>query len=465
MCYNVFGLLEDFIKMREIRGMRMRKRTPITAALLGMLIMVLCFAGTAQCSEAQTEAETETAAGWQKTSGGKSYYLDENGERLTGLCKIGSKWYLFSSGGILKTGWRKVNGKKYYFDPEKNGARARGWTDIGSKRYYFKSNGRYKTGWMKKSGKYYYFRSNGTMVKGWKTISGKRYYFLKTTGERAAGAVTIKKKKYVFSKKGTLVCQGFGPDGSYADASGHMLEKSTIRKLLLTALQPVGSTMYVWGGGWNAADNGADITARTIGVSPQWKKFFQQQTSSYNYRNYRYQIKNGLDCSGYVGWVIYNTFNTTSGNSGYVMGAQYMASTFSKYGWGSYKAAGSVTDFKAGDIMSLASGHVYIVVGQCPDGSVVLLHSSPCGVMISGTTTRAGSTGSEAIKLANYYMKTYYPEWYAKYPNCSRGASYITSYSQMRWYIGTKRSMLSDPDGYRNKNAKQILKNLFKSIG
>ena len=454
----------------------MKKRTSITAFLLGILILAMCFAFTAAASEAEQgeetqqpqeisqPQETQPVSGWQTTKSGKTYYLKENGEKAVGHTKIGSRWYLFSSKGYLKTGWRKVGKKRYYFDPDKGGARARGWTKIGKDSYYFKAGGSYKTGWLKKKGKYYYFRSNGVMVKGWKTISGKRYYFLKGTGERASGVVTISKKKYLFSKKGTLVCQGFGPGGIYADASGHALEKSTIKKLLLTALEPVGSTMYIWGGGWNAADNGADITARTIGVSPQWKKFFDQQSGSYNYRNYRYQIKNGLDCSGYVGWVIYNTFNTTSGNSGYVMLAQQMASRFSGYGWGSYKPASAVTDFKAGDIMSLASGHVYIVVGQCSDGSVVLLHSSPCGVMISGTTTRSGSTGSEAISLANKYMKTYYPQWYAKFPNCTRGASYITQYSQMRWYIGTKKSMLSDPDGYRSKSAKQILKNLFKSM-
>ena len=457
----------------------MKRRTPLVLILmlltmvLGLphtVVRVLAQEQTQESEEAQIQPQTQkeeapaqaVKTGWQTTASGKRYYLDESGKRVTGLKKIGSKWYLFSSKGIQRTGWRRVKGKKYYFDPDKQGARARGWTNIGSKRYFFKSNGKYKTGWMKKSGKYYYFRSNGVMVKGWKTISGKRYYFLKTTGERASGAVTVGKKEYVFGKEGNLIVQGFGPDGSYADASGHRLEKSTIKKLLQTALQPVGSTMYVWGGGWNAADNGADITARTIGVSPQWKKFFQQQSSGYNFRNYRYQIKNGLDCSGYVGWVIYNTFNKTSGNSGYVMGAQHMASTFAGYGWGSYKPASSVTDFKAGDIMSLPSGHVYIVVGQCSDGSVVLLHSSPCGVMISGTTTRSGAN-SEAMSLASHYMKTYYPQWYAKFPACSRGASYLTSYNQMRWHIGTKKSMLSDPDGYRNKTARQILKNLFRS--
>ena len=53
--------------------------------------------------------------------------------------------------------------------------------------------------------------------------------------------------------------------------------KSTLKKLLQTALQPVGSTLYVWGGGWNEADTGAGEEAVTIGVSPRWKSFFEKQ--------------------------------------------------------------------------------------------------------------------------------------------------------------------------------------------
>ena len=112
--------------------------------------------------------------------------------------------------------------------------------------------------------------------------------------------------------------------------------------------------------------------------------------------------------------------------------------------------------------MSTSAGHVYIVVGQCPDSSIVLLHSSPCGVMITGTATRSGNLQSNAVSLAEQYMKKYYPGWYAKYPKVSRSSSYLTSYSQMRWYTGTKQSMMSDPEGYLKKNAAQILKDLFK---
>ena len=250
------------------------------------------------------------------------------------------------------------------------------------------------------------------------------------------------------------------PKTAYPVTGSNGTRQSTLKKLLQTGLEPVGTTMYIWGGGWNKADTAAGDEAKTIGVSERWKQFFLKQTKNYNYRNTRYQIHDGLDCSGYIGWCIYNIRNVTNGKSGYVMLADKMAKNFAGRGWGTYRSASQVKDYRAGDIMS-SSGHVYMVVGQCSDGSVVLLHSSPPGVQLCGTATRSGKTNSEAVKLATAYMKKYYPLWYAKFPNCSRGTSYLTDYAQMRWDI-TGKSVMTDPDGYRNKTASQILKDLFR---
>lgn len=238
--------------------------------------------------------------------------------------------------------------------------------------------------------------------------------------------------------------------------------KSTIKKLLQVGLKPVGSTMYIWGGGWKGKANKPGKEACTMGVSPSWKKFYKKQTKKYNYRKYRYQSSKGLDCSGYIGWCIYNVMNTRSGNQGYVMYAKQMAKNFSSRGWGTYTAKKKVRNYKAGDIMS-SSGHVYMVVGQCRDKSVVLLHSSPPGVQLCGTSTPSGKANSQAVKLAKKYMKKYYPSWHRKFPNCSRGRSYLKDYNQMRWDISGKKVM-TDPEGYRKMSAEQILKDLFRSF-
>lgn len=243
---------------------------------------------------------------------------------------------------------------------------------------------------------------------------------------------------------------------------------STIKNFLQTAIAPVGSTMYVWGGGWNRADTAAGKDAKHVGLSSKWREFTKNKSSSYNYNHYRYQIHNGLDCSGYVGWCIYNVLNTHNGKKGYVYKASKQAKKFSNLGFGDYHPAKQITDYRAGDIMSSSCqccGHVWIVVGQCEDGSVVLLHSSPCGVQLCGTTTLSGTVDSKAYRLAKSYMKQYYNKWYEKYPRVNRGSSYLTHYGQMRWGTKGENIILSDPDGYQDMGAEEILGDLFRREG
>ena len=315
------------------------------------------------------------------------------------------------------------------------------------------------------SGRYYYFDNEGKQRTGLINTGDATYYFDPAEhGARAVGAGerVIDGNTYVFNALGQVLINAFDDSGNFYDAKGQRIHKATIKRLIQVALQPVGSTMYVWGGGWNQTDDGSGIESTTIGVPSRWAIFFRSQTKDYNYQNTRYQVHDGLDCAGYIGWALYNTFNIESGHGGYVMLAQTMASTYAGWGWGTYKAAASVNDYKCGDIMSYSGGHVYIVLGSCKDGSVVLLHASPKGVMISGTYSRSGSKDSEAIALAKKYMSECYPEWYAKYPDLERGTSYLTSYSQMRWTLGGTKSVMTDPDGYTSMGPEQILYDLFK---
>ena len=235
--------------------------------------------------------------------------------------------------------------------------------------------------------------------------------------------------------------------------------KKTLKNFLKTALMPVGKTMYVWGGGWNKEDTGAGIEAVSIGLSPNWEKFAKKQNKNYNYKKTSYQIHDGLDCSGYVGWVIYNVFHDKDGQKGYVMLAEKMAKEFSKQGFGTFTPAKLVKNYRAGDIMS-NKYHVYIVIGTCSDGSVVLMHASPPGVQINGTVNSKGQKNSEAKKLADSYMKKYYPSWYAKYPPKTLELSYLKKYDQMHWNIG-KNGVLQDEEGLADMNASQVLKVIF----
>lgn len=230
----------------------------------------------------------------------------------------------------------------------------------------------------------------------------------------------------------------------------------SLANLLLTAKQPVGHTMYVWGGGWNEADTGAGVEATTIGVSSRWAEFEAAQTSAYDYNTTRYQIHDGLDCSGYIGWIIYNVFQTTNGQTGYVQKAGTMAQSFASNGWGTYIPAAQVSDWQPGDIMSM-DGHVWLSLGMCEDNSVLLMHASPPGVRICGVRNPDGSTDNQAIALATQYMKEYYPDWYNRFPECSVDAGYLTKSSQMRW----NRDTLSDEEELSLADAQYILERLY----
>jgi len=235
-----------------------------------------------------------------------------------------------------------------------------------------------------------------------------------------------------------------------------MPDTVSILDFLRIAAQPVGSTMYVWGGGWNEADTAAGIEAVTLGVSPQWAEFAAQQGSGYDMNDTRYQIHDGLDCSGYVGWAVYNALETENGRPGYVMSSTKMAKTYADMGLGTYIPAAEIVDWQAGDIMSM-QGHVWIVVGQCDDGSVLFLHASPPGVMFSGTELPDGSE-SQATALAARIMRDYFPGWYARFPDSARPHSYLTASSAMRWSL----DVLSDEEGLRELPADAVIAMMFE---
>ena len=254
----------------------------------------------------------------------------------------------------------------------------------------------------------------------------------------------------------------------------------TIKNLLATALTPVGTTLYVYGGAWNWQDTGASVQAATIGLPQSWVEFFQRQGADYTYKNsapsasyYPFGRWNqyyfaGADCSGYVGWVIYNVMHTQSGGAGYVQDATTMAQSFAGRGWGTKTQSIRREDFRPGDIMSM-NGHVWICLGACADGSLVILHSTPSssvsgsgggGVQINGL---GDSENCQAVQLARAYMSKYYPQWYSRYHAVYKNYTSYTSLSgsvpgKFSWTMG---SALTDPDGYCSMTAEEILADLF----
>ncbi|WP_298482642.1 C39 family peptidase [uncultured Ruminococcus sp.] len=184
-------------------------------------------------------------AGWHYTEKGAIRYYDETGTPYTGYQEIDGIPYLFSSDGVLKTGWQTVNGKRYYYDPatgtpqfgwfswhggryyiQKDSGKAVGWITLEengtASRYYFDTDGVLQTGFFRTdaSGGLYYadetgaamvggvheidgipywFYDDGIIHTGWQTINGQRLYFHPITGKAEYGWVIWHDQYYYVS--------------------------------------------------------------------------------------------------------------------------------------------------------------------------------------------------------------------------------------------------------------------------
>ena len=233
---------------------------------------------------------------------------------------------------------------------------------------------------------------------------------------------------------------------------------STIEYMLEQALEPVGTTMYIWGGGWDDEDSKSGAGSTKIGLNLQWKKFADQQDATYDFKEHRFERENGLDCSGYVGWVLYNTFETEDGHLGYVTTSTELAESLAKRGWG--VLIQNPREFFPGDVVSM-DGHVWLCLGTCKDGSVLLVHSSPPGVSLCGTPARVGNGDTKeqesiAVQLATEYMAIYHPEWQEKYPNRNVSDTYLESVSVFRW----NKHIMSDAEEMQALSAEEIFSDI-----
>lgn len=223
-----------------------------------------------------------------------------------------------------------------------------------------------------------------------------------------------------------------------------MICSPTLKLFIQKALIPVGHTMYVYGGGWNEEDTFASREATAIGESPAWRQFFNTQSCQYDFKNFLHCSSLGLDCSGYIGWAIYNLFNEDDGLPGYVFESRLLGYRLQEMGLGSVTEAQNVTNHRCGDIFfSPKHRHAYIALGEFEDKSVVLLHSSPPGVMLSGTASPYKSKPSLAQRCASYFMQKNHPEWFFKYPCSDRGTDYLRDYHRFRFF----KVVVSDPEG------------------
>lgn len=193
----------------------------------------------------------------------KTYYFAKSGAMLTGWISntytyedgtTYREWYYAGSDGALVEGWKKINGKWYYFgyyyQMYSDGVRY-----IDGKPYYFYPNGELGTGWIKKTyfydsgysfSEWYYANSSGVLQTGWQKINGSWYYFSEYGFYMySEGQYTIAGQPYAFDENGRMIT-GWGKvtrnygDG-YVDETWYLADGSGILK---KGWQQIGNAWY-----------------------------------------------------------------------------------------------------------------------------------------------------------------------------------------------------------------------------
>ncbi|WP_026887272.1 leucine-rich repeat domain-containing protein [Clostridium beijerinckii] len=115
--------------------------------------------------------------GWESDKDKNWYYYDRiNGAIKNDWKQISGIWYYFDKDGKMEKGLQTIKGAKYFFND--NGAMATGWIKIDNNYYYFSGSGAMQYGWLTLNDKTYYLDStSGIMASGEKVINGKKYGF------------------------------------------------------------------------------------------------------------------------------------------------------------------------------------------------------------------------------------------------------------------------------------------------
>ncbi|MDO5708732.1 MAG: GH25 family lysozyme [Coriobacteriales bacterium] len=169
-----------------------------------------------------------------KTFGKTKYYFDGSGWMATGWKKINGKWYWFSDSGAMATN-RWISGTYYVGsdgamltstttpDGYKVGADGawlgnEGWRKSGDRWWYSYGDGTWVANQFKKIGKAtYWFDKSGWMATGWKKINGKWYWF------SDSGAMATNRwisGTYYVGSDGAMLTSTTTPDGYKVGADG-----------------------------------------------------------------------------------------------------------------------------------------------------------------------------------------------------------------------------------------------------
>ncbi|MEK7019564.1 N-acetylmuramoyl-L-alanine amidase family protein [Bacillus sp. FSL R9-9410] len=133
-------------------------------------------------------ADGPSYTGWKMIDGKRYYFTNGLNDTFNDYKNVdGKRYYFHEDGSTNRAGFEKNDGKLYHFD--NNGVAQTGWQTIDNKYYYFDEKGAAKTGWFQVGGGYrpiplaygylwYCAREDGSLyADGWFKIDGKDYHF------------------------------------------------------------------------------------------------------------------------------------------------------------------------------------------------------------------------------------------------------------------------------------------------
>lgn len=234
------------------------------------------------------------ASGW-KTINGVKYYFNPTTKRMsTGLKTLaGKKYYFDSSGAMVKNAWRKHQGSWYYLGT--TGAAKSGWLSSGGVRYYLDPDDKQMvTGLRVIGGKAYSFNSAGVMEANcWRNYDGHWYCFA-SSGAARSGWVAYGSDWYWFDSIGKGACnEGRLIGGDYAFFDGNGVWTKSLPKGT-TGWVRVKKAYYYSDGDYcysiHASDGCGcddmyyiDSRGRLVGTYGDWKDQYKR-IGSYEYR-------------------------------------------------------------------------------------------------------------------------------------------------------------------------------------
>ena len=267
-------------------------------------------------STAETYADISRQKEGFYTEGRKTYYLDADGNKVTG-------WQQINRNGI--NCW-------HYFDD--NGQMAVGFTIIDGKEYYFKEDGTLTHSCLEViDGAIFSFNSSGTMDLGWQMIDGHWYYFDRTNGQALTGIIhsieedgnyyffwydQFSKRDGTHEKEGTLAI-GNPYMEIYRDGTLYYVADSNGHVIVNTAMT-VDGIEYVFDAKGRAHEKKQIFEQKVneikelFPVNGYWKHTGSNNPKAYNYdgSGTGNMFDNAWQCNGFAKYIFYYVYGEKS---------------------------------------------------------------------------------------------------------------------------------------------------------